>query len=138
MATNQDILDAQLVGESTVHNWAYDLHKQPLTKGEVFDEDVINLSIENILSTLRGERLFNENFGSILPLVLFEHLNYNSAFDLLNSVLIAIRRFEKRITVKIDEVELNILTNENAFTLIIPYVVNRTGLTNTFTKKVVL
>jgi hypothetical protein len=134
----QAILDAQIVGEPRIDNWAYDLHKQPLTKGEAYDEDVINLSIENILSTLRGERLFNENFGSILPLVVFEQLDYNSTFDLLESILTAIRRFEKRVTVLKDQVELNILTNENAFTLIIPYIINRTGLSNTFSKKVVL
>jgi len=122
----------------TIDSWAYDLDKQPLTKGEAFDEHAINLSIENILSTLRGERLFNENFGSILPLVLFEQLDYNSAYDLLNSLLSSIRRFEKRITVIKEQVELNILNDNNSFTLVIPYIINRTGLVSRFNKKVVL
>ena len=137
-ADPQDSLDAQLVGEPKVDNWAYDLDLEPLTKGDAFNEHVINISIENILSTLRGERLFNENFGSILPLVLFNQINYNSAFDLLESLLTSIRRFEKRITVIKDQVELNVLTNDNAFTIVIPYIINRTGLINSFAKKVVL
>ena len=138
--TNLDIPtpDQQLTQNSVIENWAYDLDKYPLTKGESFDEKVINLSIENILSTLRGERLFNENFGSILPLIEFEQLNYNSAFDLLNSLLVSIRRFEKRITVIKDKIELNIITEENALTLVIPYIVNRTGLENTFNRKIIL
>ena len=136
--SNQDIIDQQEIGEPVVSNWAYDLDKEVKTKGESFDGDVINLSIENILSTLRGERLFNETFGSILPLVLFEHLNYDSAYDLLSSLLSSIKRFEKRVTVLTEQVELNIITDQNAFTLVIPYIINRTGLSNSFSKKVVL
>lgn len=136
--TPQDILDSQLVGEKKVDSWAYDLDIKPITKGEAYDSDVINLSIENILSTLRGERLFNDRFGSILPMVFFEQLDYTSSYDLLESLLTSIKRFEKRITVIQDQVELNILTDQNAIILIIPYIINRTGLTNRFSKKVVL
>lgn len=134
----QVVIDDLLESEYESEKWAYDLHKNALTKGEVFNEDVINVSLENILSTITGERIFLVNFGTILPLVTFEQLNLESAQDLLNIILRAIRRFEKRITVVTDQVKMDLLPEENALTLIIPYIINRNGLISSFSKKVIL
>ena len=134
----QNTIDELLVGEPDVGSWAYDLAKNALRTGEVFDEDAVNLSIENILSTLRGERIFNPEFGTILPLLIFEQLSVENAQQLLSTLLRAIKRFEKRVTVIDNEVRMNILTEENAFTLEIPYRIDRTGLIHTFAKKVIL
>ena len=131
-------IDRLLQQQQDIGNWAYDLAKRTLSKGECFDEDVINLSIENIIATLRGERVFNPNFGTILPLITFELLDYESAQDLVRILLRAIRMFERRITVIESDVMINILTEQNAFELTIPYRINRNELIHTFNKVVVL
>ena len=37
--------------------WAYDIDKNPIDQGEIWDVDCINQSIEMILGTMPGERL---------------------------------------------------------------------------------
>ena len=118
--------------------WATDMSKNVLSKGEEFDEKAINLSIENILSTIIGERVFSPLFGSVLPVTVFEHLNQITAEELLNNLLDAIALWETRVVVITNEIKMNVLTQENALTLIIPYQIIRTELTGTFSKKIVL
>jgi len=116
--------------------WAYDIHKKVISVGEAYNQDAINQSIENILSTLRGERVFNLKFGTILPRVPFEEIGYQDAVDLLDRLVRAIKRWEKRVIVLENQIEMNVLTEENAITLVIPYMVKRSGLTSTFSKKI--
>jgi phage baseplate assembly protein W len=134
----EDLLEEQLVGEPKIDDWAYDISKGPTVVGEVLNEDAINVSIENILSTLRGERLFSPYFGSTLPLQVFEQIDVSIAENLLDELLDAIALWEDRITIIKSEIELNILTNENTLTLLIPYIINRNGLTGRFSRKIVL
>jgi len=116
--------------------WAIDIHKKAVSVGKAYNDDAINQSIENIIATLRGERIFNPRFGTILPIVPFEVLDYQNAVDLLDIIVRAIRRWEKRIIVLENQIELNVLTEENALTIQIPYVVRRSGLTSTFSRKI--
>lgn len=134
----QDVLDAQLVGEPYIDNWAYDISKSVKVEGEVFDDKAINVSIENILSTLRGERLFSPYFGSTLPNQSFEQIDIFNAEDLLIELLEAIELWEDRITIVRNQIEMNILTNEQSMTLVLPYIINRNGLTGRFSRKIVL
>jgi phage baseplate assembly protein W len=46
--------------------FAYDMAKNSQTDGELLNEDAINVSIENILMTNRGERVFLPDFGSVV------------------------------------------------------------------------
>jgi len=129
---------ADLLKTDRVEEYAYDLHKNVLTRGETINDSAINISIENILSTIRGEKLFTPRFGTILPLVPFEHLNLASAQELLRILLRDIRRFEKRVTVITEQVKMDLRTDENSLTLVIPYVINRNGLNSTFSRKIIL
>ena len=115
--------------------WARDVSKDSINLGEVYNETAINVSLENILLTLRGERIFHPNFGTILPAVPFEILDYSSAEELLDILIRDIRRWEKRILIVTDQIELDIQLDENALILVIPYIIKRTGLTGTFSKK---
>jgi phage baseplate assembly protein W len=118
-------------------NWAYDIHRNVLTKGEAIDTDVIDQSIASILGTAFGERLFNPFFGSILPYTLFETINKTTGEQLLDKVVNAIKQWEDRITVIEDKVKLKILTDENSIIIEIPYIVNQNGKSSTFKKKVI-
>ena len=63
-----------------LENYAYDLSKHVTKNGDEKDESAINQSIENILLTNFGERVFRPNFGSNLLLqclVIYYH-KYNN------------------------------------------------------------
>jgi len=117
--------------------FAYDISKNVLSKGEIHDTDVLKQSIEMILTTGRGERLFNLNFGSVLPNYLFDFIDENSGEQLLDSVIEAITTREPRVTVLSNNASLEILEDENSIILDIPFVINRTGITTTYKKKII-
>jgi len=137
LAINRAKIKAQLVTER-VEEYAYDLDKNILSQGEIINDKAINASIENILSTIRGEKLFSPRFGTILPLVTFEQLNLDSAQELVSILLRDIRRYEKRVTVIKEQVKMDLRTDENSLTIVIPYIINRNGLSSTFARKIVL
>ena len=120
------------------NNFAYDLHKDVLTKGEATDEEAIGISIENILSTAFGERVFNPYFGSVLPFQLFENITEENGEDLLDKLIEAVETWETRITIVKDKAHLGLLTDENAMTLYLPYIVKSSGVTSRFNKKIIL
>lgn len=118
--------------------YAYDIHKNVVSKGEAINDEAINVSIENILSTLIGERLFLPFFGSPLPLIVFEQITEDSANSLLYELLSALKRWEDRIDIIEEQVEIDIYTNTNRIDLTLPYVIKRTGIKGTFSKKILL
>jgi len=109
-----------------IKHFAYDLSKD-LSKGEIYDYDVINQSIEIILTTMFGERLFNPNFGSILGASLFNTINIQSGEKLLDSIINSINKLEKRATIISNKAKLTILSNQRAIILNLPYVVKNTN-----------
>jgi len=117
-------------------NWAIDLHKNVNRMGEIRNGDVISQSIEMILATSPGERLFNPNFGSPLWSYLFENLDKNTALELMRECCKAIKRWEDRIYVIEDQASIIIYTDENAIRLSIPYIIRRSGLKAVWEKKI--
>lgn len=117
--------------------WAYDIDKNPIDVGEIWDVDTINQSIELILGTIPGERLFNPTFGLGLQARIFELFSPEEADYLLDEVSSALRRWEDRIIVL--EQEMRVISNvdRNYIVLIIPYVIKRTGIQNVFKKKII-
>lgn len=110
--------------------FAYDLSKD-LEIGEVVNTDAIDQSIENILSTSYGERLFNPFFGSPLPLVIFENLTVSQGESLLDSLIKSIEQWEDRIVILKDRCSLGIDYNNNSMDIGITYVVkNNSQLVN--------
>ena len=55
-------------------SYAYDISKNVMTKGELWNDDVIKQSIEMIIGTITGERLFNFRFGCYLWADLFDNM----------------------------------------------------------------
>jgi phage baseplate assembly protein W len=117
-------------------NWAYDISKNVISQGEIKDLDVINQSIELILTTLLGERFFNVSFGSDLQLKIFDNINKNSGEQIIDDVIEAIKRWEDRIIILEDDVKLIISSDSNYMILIIPYIIRRLNIKSRFQKKI--
>ena len=117
--------------------YAYDLSKKVLTRGEAHNEEAINISIENILSTSYGERIFNLGFGSPLASVMFENLNPASGNLLISKIIESIERWEDRIRIQRNIVTIQVIVDQNMLVLSIPYSIIQNNMTGTFKKKIV-
>lgn len=118
-------------------NWAYDISLMLKNKAEIYDEDVINQSIEMILGTAYGERFFNPAFGSSLPYKIFETINESSGEQLIDDIVGQLKRWEDRIVILERQIELKINPDENYIILNIPYIIKRTGKSSKFIKKII-
>lgn len=123
-------------GTQYTRSYAYDIAKDVISTGEVYDTDAIDQSIENIIATLFGERLFFPEFGSGLSFALFDNINEQNGELLLDSVIQAITTWEKRIVIDSNNCKLNIDSNNNALTLSIPYYIKRNSIKNTFERRI--
>ena len=120
----------------TNKGYAYDISIDPINYGESVDENAINNSIENILGTSYGERVFNPSFGSILTNVLFETLTEARGEQILDQLIADIERWEDRIAIQKDKCRMELRPNDNSLYLEINYVVLNTGTNGTFSKRV--
>jgi len=116
--------------------WAYDIDKNPIDVGEIWDVDVINQSIELILGTLPGERLFNPSFGYGLQYRIFNLFSQEEAESILDEIAEVLRIWEDRITVLESEMRVIADVDRNFVILIIPYIIRRTNIQSTFKKKI--
>ena len=128
MATRADTLNEK---------WATDLSLDPFTNGEIYHEDVINQSIEVILSTLLGKRLFNLTFGSDFPRRIFDTLDSATSEKLLDDVVEAIKRWDNRLVIIDREVELTIDPDNNKALIVVPYIIPFIGKKAIFRRKIV-
>lgn len=119
------------------NHFAYDISKNVISKGEIFDEDVINQSIELILATILGERIFNPSFGSELPLQIFENFTNSTAESLIDRIVDAIEIWEDRIQIIHDSVEFKLSRNENSLVIGIPYYIKKQKIVSFFNKKII-
>jgi len=117
-------------------DWAFDLEIQLRQNGEIKNVDVINQSIEMILMTLPGERLFNPSFGSNFQLRLFDTLDKYFLNRLLDDTINAIKRWEDRITIIESDVRLTINPDGNSAFIMIPYIIKERHLKAVFQRKI--
>ena len=120
-----------------IETYAKDLSMDLFKTGQAYDEEVINQSIERILMTSPGERLFNLNFGSNLVERLFDNMNANFLNRVLDDIVGAITKLEDRITIDSSSIQLLMDPDNNAATIVIPYYINITGESAVFKKKIV-
>lgn len=116
--------------------WAYDLSKDISTKGEIFDEDCISQSIEIILATYFGERVFNPLFGSTLPIVLFEGFSNKEGERLVDEIIQSLETWEDRISIDKDNVRFNFIASQNTLEIYIPYVIIKQKIVSFFSKRI--
>ena len=71
----------------------------PKTKDLLVLEDTtaVRRSIQNLLSTARGERLFQPNIGASLRVLLFEPIDAITTFEMRDRILDTLRKNEPRI-----------------------------------------
>lgn len=116
--------------------FAYDTSNKILTKGELFDYDAINQSIENILSTGFGDRLFNPFFGSSLGNMLFESMGNGFQSVNVDKLIDEILLWENRVTFIKNECGFEQDADNNTVTLYLSYIINRSRIKNTFKRKI--
>lgn len=117
--------------------WAYDVPLDTFSYGEIYNTDVIDQSIEMILSSLMGHRLFNRSFGTDFALRLFDNMDTSFGNRLLKDTVIAIKRWENRIIVLDDQVRLVLDPDKNRALIEIPYYIPHVGIKSTFKKKII-
>ncbi len=76
-----------------------DINEQTITGVLLEDIASIYQSINNILNTTPGERLFNPEFGLDLASWIFDLMNEANAFAILSEITGAINRWEPRVYV---------------------------------------
>lgn len=121
----------------TTKNYALDLSKKTISRGEIHDKDVITQSIESILMTGYRERVFEPSYGSFLPNVIFERLTPSEADKLLNEVIKLITKYEDRITVVNNLCKIKVSLTNHFLELTIVYVINENGNREEFNKRIV-
>ena len=123
-------------GTQYTQSYAYDIAKDVISTGGVYDTDAIDQSIENIIATTFGERLFFPDFGSGLSFALFDNVNEQNGELLLDSVIQNITTWENRVVIDSNNCKLKIDSNNNALTLSIPYYIKRNSIKNTFERRI--
>ena len=117
---------------------AYDISKSTETVAELWDNDAIQQSIELILTTNYGERLFNPLFGCPLASYNFQMLDTNTGNNLLDVITGCIRAWETRIVILDQELSMYIDYNDSSFTITIPYIIKKTGAISAYVRKIIL
>jgi phage baseplate assembly protein W len=117
-------------------DWCYDLHQNFISNGEILNELVIKQSIDSIILTNFGERLFNRSFGSGLLSYVFENINEKTGEQILDNLINSIKKWEDRIIVDSNNCKLNVNVDENSISVIIPYKIIRTGNNDVYVKNI--
>jgi len=125
--------NAELLRTST-KVWATDASKNGLKDPEIINTDVVDQSIELILTTVRGERLFNLTFGSRFSLLLFDNMSKDSLNTLVAECIADIQRWEDRVIILEKNVNLTVNYDEHMISLSIPYVIKANGQYGKFQK----
>lgn len=117
-------------------SWAYDISNDVISTGEIYDVDVIDQSIENIIATMLGERIFFPAFGANVYAMLFETLTPSNGEKLLDHIIESVSTYEDRITINPNECSLQILQDTNSINIVLNYKINETDEYSTFERRI--
>lgn len=117
--------------------YALDISRKAFTDVEVGDKDAISQSIESILLTTPGERVFFPSFGSPLTKEIFKHIDKDSGEILLTKIINLIKKWEKRIFIMEDKCTMSIDIANHTLYLNIIYYILVDGTQGQFNKKLV-
>lgn len=81
----------------------------------VKDDAAVKQSIVNLLLTVPGERLFNNQIGSSLSRLLFEPLDFAVAAMIKSEITSCIRKYEPRVEIK--DVNVDVDYDQNGFSV---------------------
>lgn len=115
-------------------NYAIDISKDSLSVGTVKDTQVINQSIENIIFTVPGERVFMPEFGSPIMTIPFKNFGNVDGEALLDNLIQTIKKWEKRINIMSNECRLYINPSQHTLGIKIQYSLKTDGSIGAYTK----
>ena len=115
-------------------NWALDASYNLYSVVEIKNVEVINQSIEMILATPIGTRLFNLNFGSNFSIRIFDNMNPSYLQTVIDDTVNKIEMWEDRILVLKDDVNLSVNPDSNEMFLTIPYIIKARNIKGSFSK----
>jgi len=81
----------------------------------VYDVEAVYQSIEHILSTKPGERLFLPDFYAELESLLMEPIDDETSFKILDTILGAIEKWENRVYLLYAECQVTPKPDEHAY-----------------------
>lgn len=123
--------------KENVDNWAIDISRSVTSIGEIRDVEVINQSIESILGTSNGERIFFLDYGSSLINRLFEIQTVQAGEDILKDIKNQIQFWDDRIIVDDANMRLQMDTNNNSCIISIPYIIKKNSVNGLYKKKII-
>lgn len=85
------------------------------------DENAINDSLDNILTTIPGERLFNPHFGARVMDKVFDPINNHTSFAMMTDMIVAINQWEPRIRLLLDQCRIIAKPDENRYEIVLRY-----------------
>jgi len=115
-------------------DWALDASYNLYSVVEIKNIQVINQSIEMILATPLGTRLFNLNFGSNFSLRIFDNMNPQYLQTVIDDTVTRIEEWEDRIIIIKEEVNLAVNPETNSMVLTIPYIIKARNIKGSFAK----
>ena len=115
-------------------DWALDASYNLYSVVEIKNVQVINQSIEMILATPIGTRLFNLNFGSNFSIRIFDNMNPSYLQTVIDDTVNKIEMWEDRILVLKDDVNLSVNPDSNEMFLTIPYIIKARNIKGSFAK----
>ena len=115
-------------------DWALDASYNLYSVVEIKNVEVINQSIEMILATPIGTRLFNLNFGSNFSIRIFDNMNPSYLQTVIDDTVNKIEMWEDRILVLKDDVNLSVNPDSNEMFLTIPYIIKARNIKGSFAK----
>lgn len=118
-----------------IDNYAIDLSKKSLSVSDVYDSQALLQSVENIILTIPGERVFQLDFGSPLMTTTFRNINEQNGERLLDAIIDAINKFEPRVRVISSKCILQLIPSQNSLNIVIPFIVIKSGAYLEYTKK---
>ena len=99
-----------------------------------YDEAAVNQSLKSLFNTRKGERVFNPNYGSNVPYLLFEPMDEVTAQAILSEIKMAIQTWEGA-RIDLTELKINIDMNNSAYIVDGTYIIKNTLDTGNFTIK---
>jgi phage baseplate assembly protein W len=115
------------------HSFCEDIGLDTVKKATVTDIDCINQAISNILLTMPGERFFNLHFGTNIYKYLFE--NFDTVSDISFEIYSAIKKYEQRIDLGRDDIDVSIDQEEQYIEVTVNYLVKETNIIGEWSDK---
>lgn len=110
-------------GSGATEHYAYDLSRNIITDGESYDEYAIAQSIENIVLTGYGERIFEPSFGSGITSIPFSRADSRLLNTALDTLIDRIEKTDYRVSIMRDRCKMIMDPDNNQVTLEIVFFV---------------